>query len=240
VWRNKVAPPLQAWAHALRSDIALKSAVVELRVRYLTQAQSLLHGDLHSGSVMATPDDTRVIDGEFAWVGPTGFDVGNFLAHYVMAWYAKPFHAGAPQAIAAYRDAIAGDIAGFWLTFRRRFLEVWRQSDAAGDGLPAGHFADAAGEARLETIRHTYVESIFRDALGYFAIKTVRRIVGYAQIADFLTIEDIDRRAEAQAGALALARALFKRPQDFPDIAALVDALPLFEGAGLDPRRAPQ
>jgi len=240
VWRNKVVAPLQAWAHALRSDIALKSAVADLRLRYLTQAQSLLHGDLHSGSVMATPDDTRVIDGEFAWVGPTGFDVGNFIAHYVMAWFAKPSHAGKRDAIAAYRDAIAGDIARFWLTFRRRFLDIWRQSDAAGDGLPSAHFSDAAGQARVEAIRRAYVEAIFRDALGYLAIKTIRRIIGYAQIADFLVIEDVNRRAVLQAGALALARALLKRPQDFPDIAALIAALPRYEGAGLDPKRAPQ
>ena len=239
VWRNKVTPPLAAWAAALRADIGLKSAVADLRLRYLTTAQSLLHGDLHSGSVMATPVDTRVIDGEFAWVGPTGFDVGNFLAHYVMAWYAKPFHAGAPDAIAAYRDAIAGDVARFWLTFRRRFLEIWRESDASGDGLPSGHFADPAGRARLETFRRRYVETIFRDAIGYLAIKIIRRIVGYAQIADFLAIEDVERRAEAQAGALALSRALLKRPEDFPDIAAVIDALAAFEGAGLDPKRAP-
>jgi 5-methylthioribose kinase len=239
VWRNKIIPPLQACAAALRSDIALKGAVAELRLRYLMKAQSLLHGDLHSGSVMATFGDTRVIDGEFAWVGPTGFDVGNFLAHYVMAWYAKPFHGGAPETIAAYRDAVADDIARFWLTFRRRFLEIWRESDAAGDGFPPAHFADPAGRARLDTFRNAYVDSIFRDAVGYLALKTIRRIVGYAQIADFLVIEDLDRRAQAQSGALALARALLKRSEAFPDIAALVDALPLYEGAGLDPKRAP-
>jgi len=239
VWRNKVTAPLAAWAAALRADVGLKSAVAHFRLRYLTSAQSLLHGDLHSGSVMATPDDTRVIDGEFALVGPTGFDVGNFLAHYVMAWYAKPFHAGAHGAIADYRDAIADDIARFWLTFRRRFLEIWRDEDASGDGLPPSHFADPAGRARLETFRQAYVEAIFRDAIGYLAIKTIRRIVGYAQIADFLTIGDEERRAEAQAGALALARALLKRPENFPDIAAIVDALAYFEGAGLDPKRAP-
>ena len=94
---------------------------------------------------MATPDDTRVIDGEFAWVGPTGFDVGNFIAHYVMAWYAKPFHAGAPEAIAAYRDAIAGDIARFWLTFRRRFLEIWRDADGVRRRPASGSFRRPRG-----------------------------------------------------------------------------------------------
>lgn len=239
VWRNKATAPLEAWARALRSDIELKTAVSRLRILYLTNAQSLLHGDLHSGSIMVTPEDTRVIDGEFAWVGPTGFDVGNFLANSVMAWYAKPFHAGTPDELAACRDAIGDDIVGFWLTFRRDFLRVWRASDTAGDALPQACFADPAGRARLETLREAYVEAIFRDAVGFLAVEINRRIIGYAQIADFLAIEDVKARAEAQAGALALARALLKRPGDFPDIAAIVSALPLFEGAGLDPWKAP-
>ena len=43
VWRNKATPPLESWAAALRADVALKSAVANLRLGYLTKAQSLLH-----------------------------------------------------------------------------------------------------------------------------------------------------------------------------------------------------
>jgi 5-methylthioribose kinase len=205
VWRNKITPPLRAWAAELRSDVALKSAVAGLRLAYLNKPQSLLHGDLHSGSVMVTPEETRVIDGGFAWVGPTGFDVGAFLAHLVMAWYAKPFHEGDAAELAAYRDDLAGDISDFWSAFRRRFLEIWRSSESAGDGLPASHFADAAGKASLATLREPHVDDVLRDAVGFLALKIIRRIIGYAQIEDFLVIEDIERRAEAQSGALGLA-----------------------------------
>ena len=75
--------------------------------------------------------------------------------------------------------------------------------------------------------------------IGYLAIKIIRRIVGYAQIADFLTIEDVERRAEAQAGALALARALLKRPAGLSRHRRDRRRASAFEGAGPDPKRAP-
>ena len=237
VWRNKlIEPHLSAWEDAFRSDLDLKAAVARLRALYFGKTQSLIHGDLHTGSVMVTPEDTRVIDGEFAWVGPSGFDVGNFIAHYVMAWFAKGHQAGGASERAAFREVIAANIVTFHETFRRRFLEIWRAEDNAGDAYPAAHFAGPAGEARLESLRQAYVDDIFRDTIGFLALKIIRRVLGYAQIADFLVIEDQEAQARAKAGALALARSLLLHPQRYPDIAAVVDALPRFEDIGLDPR----
>jgi 5-methylthioribose kinase len=124
--RNRVTAPLEGWAAAFRADIDLKEAVARARLAYLTHAQSLLHGDLHSGSIMVTPEETRVIDGEFAWVGPSGFDIGNFIAHYVMAWYATPFHGAASGETAHFRGLLAADILTFWQHFETRFLAHWR------------------------------------------------------------------------------------------------------------------
>lgn len=235
VWRNKIIAPLQGWGEALRGDIDLKAAVARARLAYLGKAQSLIHGDLHSGSVMVTADETRVIDGEFAWVGPSGFDVGNFLAHYAMVWFAKPFHPGDAAEHAAFRTLIEGDIVDFWQRFETRFLDIWRACETEADGFPRSHFDDPPAAARLETLRRGYVADIFRDAVAFLALKTIRRIVGYAQIADFLAIEDIDRRALAMAGALAFARSLLLHPDRYTDVAAVVAALHRFETAGLDP-----
>ncbi len=237
VWRNKVIEPhLSAWGDAFRADLDIKTAVARLRALYFGKTQSLIHGDLHSGSVMVTPEDTRVIDGEFAWVGPSGFDVGNFIAHYVMAWFAKGYQAGNATERTAFRDVIAADIVTFYETFRRRFLEIWRAEANAGDAYPATHFAGATGEARLESLRQAYVDDIFRDAVGFLALKIIRRVLGYAQIADFLVIEDPETQARAKASALALARSLLLHPNRYPDIAAIVGALTRFDDVGLDPR----
>ena len=54
----------------MRRDTPLKLAVQELKACFLSDAEALLHGDLHTGSVLVTPADTRVIDPEFAFYGP--------------------------------------------------------------------------------------------------------------------------------------------------------------------------
>jgi 5-methylthioribose kinase len=235
VARNRVIEPLEAWAQALRDDIDLKEAVARARLAYLTKAQSLIHGDLHSGSILVTQAETRIFDGEFAWVGPSGFDIGTFIAHYVMAWYAKPFHAVPPEARSGFRDRVAADIVTFWQRFEAQFLEHWRAYEGETDGYPASHFGDPALSARLAALRRLYVADIFRDAVAFLGCKIIRRVLGFAQIEDFLTIADLGKRAHAQAGALAFARSLLLHPERYRDIVDVVAALPQFESAGLSP-----
>jgi len=225
--RNRILPALEPWAARLREDDEIKRAVAALRLAYLTKAQSLLHGDLHSGSVMATPDDTRVIDGEFAGVGPTGFDVGNFLAHLVIAWFAAPF---GPGDAAAFRARLEGDVVAFWRGFRHRFLELALKAE--GDGLPTSHFA--ANDPHRARLLEAYVDDVLRDAVGFLGVELVRRIVGFAQVQDFLSLGDAQTAPKARA--LSLARALLKEPDAFRDPETLVAALPAHDHAGLDPR----
>lgn len=235
VWRNKISEPLGAWAEALKRDIDLKDAVTRARLAYLSKAQSLLHGDLHSGSIMVTADETRIIDSEFAWVGPTGFDTGNFIAHYVMAWFAKPFQPNQATDATTYRALLTADIVSFWQRFEERFLAIWRAFDGDNDGVPATVYASAVDRARLESFRRAYVADLFADTVQVLGIEIIRRIIGYAQIADFHVIEDVATRAEAQAGALAFARSLLIHPERYQDIASVVAALARFENAGLLP-----
>lgn len=62
-----------------------------LKYLFLTNAQSLLHGDLHlhTGSVYITREETKVIDPEFAFYGPMGYDMGNVIAKIVHWTYTE-------------------------------------------------------------------------------------------------------------------------------------------------------
>lgn len=57
--------------------------------RFMERQQALLHGDLHTGSLMCTEDTTYVIDAEFAFCGPIAFDVGKMIANLLIAYFAS-------------------------------------------------------------------------------------------------------------------------------------------------------
>lgn len=59
------------------NDIILKNGINNLKNKFLSNTQALLHGDLHTGSIMTSPNGTTyIIDPEFAFYGPMGFDIG--------------------------------------------------------------------------------------------------------------------------------------------------------------------
>ena len=92
--------PLNRWTspwldqdkHAFEQDAALKVTAQARKYQFLTCAQALIHGDLHTGSIMLTTQETRVIDPEFAFVGPIGFDVGAVIGNLLLAFCAQSGH----------------------------------------------------------------------------------------------------------------------------------------------------
>lgn len=58
----------------------------------MTKSQALLHGDLHTGSIMVTDSQTRVFDPEFAFYGPMGFDIGAIIGNLLLNFAAQEGH----------------------------------------------------------------------------------------------------------------------------------------------------
>jgi 5-methylthioribose kinase len=201
------SPQLDGLAAAFRADAPLKVAVQELKWAFLTRGEALLHGDLHTGSVMVTEQDTRVIDPEFAFFGPIGFDVGAFLANLMLSYFAQAGHPGEPDAIAAYRNWLLDTIEAVWIRFEDKFLALWRRC-ATGDAFVAGLFADPAGAAALEIHRRATMARILADSVGFAGAKMVRRILGLAHVEDLESIEDPQLRAVCETNALQFARHL--------------------------------
>jgi 5-methylthioribose kinase len=226
--RNRhTSPQLDATAADLRRDGPLKVGAARLGQKFLNQPEALVHGDLHSGSVMVTQDDTRVIDPEFAFYGPIGFDLGAFFGNLLLSWYSQPGHAShaAGDDRVAYQEWILDQANVFWETFRSRFLDLWAHQ-ARGDAYPAAMFAQPADAAALKSARNDYVDALYDDMLGYAACKMIRRILGFAHVIDFERIPDADVRSHCEAGALAMARLLLTHPGQFHSIDDVIDAVP--------------
>ncbi|WP_172293313.1 S-methyl-5-thioribose kinase [Pseudoruegeria sp. HB172150] len=211
---NRHTDGLERIVASLRSDRALKIAAQELKMAFTSRGETMLHGDLHTGSVMVSETDTRVIDPEFAVYGPMGFDIGMLIANFLMASLSQPGH-GADRG--AYAEWILEEAQIIWNTFAEEFSRLWR-SERTGILYPASLYEDQGQPEASETALSRLLNAIWRDALGFCGIECHRRILGLAHNADFELISDERMRASCEARALALGRDLVLRRDDIADI----------------------
>jgi 5-methylthioribose kinase len=217
------SPWLDATAARFREDLDAHVAISRLKLKFLSSAEALIHGDLHTGSIMVTDSKTQIIDPEFAFYGPMGFDVGAVLANLLMSYFASAGHERSPGDRGSFEVWILQTVEDVWTGFAQKFLTLWCD-EARGDAYPATLFAGKAGLARLETERQAYMARLFQDSVGFAAAKIIRRILGLAHNIDFEWIEDTRQRAICEARSLHLARAMLVNTESFSSIEAVTGA----------------
>jgi len=216
-------PWLDSHAEATRMDSELKIAIARLKRKFMGAPEALIHGDLHTGSVMLWVADTRVIDPEFAFMGPMGFDVGAVIANLLLNYFSQIGHEDAPGGRDAYREWILGTILSVWTRFRQKFLHLW-ETAPGGDAYAPGLFDDPASREALARERDAYMNSLFTDTVGFAAAKMIRRLLGVAHNIDLECIADTKRRATAEMRALTLARDLMVNTNRYETMSHVTEA----------------
>ena len=216
-------PHLDADKRAFENDSALKFAAQARKYQFLTATQALIHGDLHTGSIMLTKEDTRVIDPEFAFVGPIGFDVGAVIGNLFLAYCSQEGHEASPGARDAYRVWILDQIAAVWTGFHDRFLALWRGAQK-GEAYVADLVVSPQDETAMEAERARFMRKLFEDALAFGGLKMIRRILGLAHVEDLERIADPAVRAICERKALLIGRELVLGATAFTNIADVTAA----------------
>ena len=179
----------------LYSDAALHAEVASLRLGFMNNAQALLHGDLHSGSIFLNESDLKVLDPEFAFYGPMGYDIGNVIGNLFFAWANKAFTAPETQ---AFCDQIAGCIeAVFDLTqekLSRRYDELVT--------LPL---------YRVPAFRQSWLDGVMADSVGYAGTEIIRRTVGDSKVMELDSVTDPSVKIPMERALLKLGIALIKQ-----------------------------
>lgn len=179
----------------IRGDRVLIREIGLAKMRFQEDAQSLVHGDLHTGSVFVRADaadgergSVRAFDPEFGTYAPTGFDLGAVWANLVIA---------AARARALGRDADAERLLllpnDLVAAFEAEFVSRWPER------VDPRVYRDDVLDATLERVRS--------DAAVYAGAKAIRRIVGFSKVADIQTLDPAERETAARL-VLRAARAL--------------------------------
>jgi len=202
--RNSYLDDNEPDAKALINDNFMKSEVAALKYSFMTSTEALIHGDLHSGSVMVKADShgisqsTKAFDSEFAFYGPCAFDIGAVLANYYIAM-ARTVALARTEHLEYLKELPSQT----WNAFEEHYRALWPSR------VDKRIFSDEFLDVLLKGWK--------LDALGYASAKMSRRIVGLAKTSDIETLEPA-LRVGAARGVLQAAQAMIRERHVDTDI----------------------
>ncbi len=199
---NADIPELSDVADRIANDVELKTKILQLKYKFMNQSDALLHGDLHTGSIMINQDETYVIDSEFAFVGPMGFDVGALIANLVMSWVSHTVQDYNSQ----YSNLILETINSVWHQFHDKFCTLWHTTKQSAL-LTKGFASDEIFNAYQEQ----YMQTLLQESIGFAGCKIIRRQFGIAGVEDIRGIKDNAQREEANRLAIEIGERFIKQ-----------------------------
>ena len=178
----------------LYRDETLKTEVAKLRCAFMNNAQALLHGDLHTGSVFANEQGVKIIDPEFAFYGPMGYDIGNVIGNLFFSRGNKAFTAPGNAEPAAALDRTISDL---YDKTREKLSEKY-------DELVEFSLY------RSPQFKSFYLDSVMADALGYAGTELIRRVVGDSKVSELTSVQDLALRVPLERALIRLGIFLIK------------------------------
>ncbi|KAA1163984.1 S-methyl-5-thioribose kinase [Pseudoalteromonas distincta] len=198
--RNNYPKQLQNEVDAIQKNNALKLEIAKLKANFLSNPQTLLHGDMHSGSIFVDCNNTKMIDPEFGFFGPIGFDIGSFIGNLLLNYCAQAGHIEDFVARRNYQTHLLSCIVDTYSLFEQQWLELIRTKTLDESLAPVGY-------------AQYFMKNVLQDAVGYCGAELIRRTIGLAHVSDIDSISDDNARLTVQKQTLALGEQLILNAQ---------------------------
>lgn len=210
--RNNIHSEIRQQAQQLWHDEALQAEVAQLKADFLSKPQALLHGDVHSGSIFINEENCKVIDAEFGFYGPIGFDVGSLIGNLLLNYLG---HFGLTQDTDGrqqQQDYLVSQVQSLWQEFSAQFTQL---------------MSNECREPALQNslYQQRFMQQVWADTLGYAGCELIRRTVGLAHVADLDSISDSTVRGTCEAKALQLGRDLIMQRHSLANMSQLMQLL---------------
>ena len=158
--------------------------VAMMRNNFMNNAQALIHGDLHTGSIFINEGGIKIIDPEFAFYGPMAYDIGNVIGNLYFAMYYNEIVSNNKQMYEYLQRTIYNIIVFIKKKMEKKLRSLIR--------LPI--YND-------EFIRN-YVDRTISDSLRYAGTEMIRRVVGDSKVLEITSVKDVDKRADLEKSIL--------------------------------------
>ena len=192
----------------LYKDENLHTEVLKLKNEFMTNAQALIHGDLHTGSIFVKDDEIKIIDSEFAFYGPIGYDIGNVIANLIFAKIRNLILNRTPNNFDIW---ITKTIKNTLDLFKKKFCKYLLKNTEENSIKTKGFY-------------QWYLNGILEYTAGAAGLEIIRRIVGEAKVKDIETIKNSELKSKGERLGIAVAkdfiirRKEIKQGKDYLDI----------------------
>ena len=187
----------------------------KLKYKFMNNPQSLLHGDLHSGSIFVTESKTKVIDPEFAFYGPIGYDLGNVVGNLFFSYIHSDIVMSNEVEKRAYLSYLETTIAEIMDKFTEKFIRAY--DEKVIDPM-----------AKNPLYKRWMIASILEDAAGMAGTEIIRRTIGDSKVKEIESIESIEARVYMDKFLILLGKSLIKdryKIKTGKDYVALIDKI---------------
>ena len=161
----------------------LHFAILKLREKFMNYSQSLIHGDLHSGSIFINEKGIKIIDPEFSFYGPMAYDVGNVIGNLYFPLYRAKFFMEENEKKEKFINWLEKCIFDISNLFSEKCKLLWEKY--SNDKL-----------LKNEKFRDYYIENIVKDSLAYAGTEIIRRTIGDAKVLGLTSLESSEKKLQ--------------------------------------------
>ena len=163
----------------------LHFAILKLREKFMNYSQSLIHGDLHSGSIFINEKGIKIIDPEFSFYGPMAYDIGNVIGNLYFPLYRAKFFMEDSKKKEEFINWLEKCILDIPILFSEKCKLLWEKY--SNDKL-----------LKNKKFRDYYIENIVKDSLAYAGTEIIRRTVGDAKVLELTNLETSEKKLELE------------------------------------------
>lgn len=185
----------------------LKIEVAKLRDKFMNYSQALIHGDLHTGSIFINENGIKIIDPEFAFYGPIGYDIGNVIGNLFFNFVNKIYYSNNNNFIEYIKNTIIETYDKTLSAFNKKYDDIIE--------FPLYKEKD---------FKTYYISNIFSDALGYAGTEIIRRTVGDSKVFEISSIDLDDKKIEFERSLINIGIYLIMNREKIKTGKEIIDA----------------
>lgn len=182
-------------------------STAKLKEHFKNYSQSMLHGDLHTGSIFINEYEIKVFDPEFSFYGPMGYDIGNILGNLIISYVVSAF---SEKSELSYRKWLNTTIRNILI----KFMDLYNKN-----------YDEDVIEvtAKNEAFKKYYLDNIIKDSFGYMGTEILRRTIGMAKVPQLKNINDNKNKSSIEKILIEISVYLIENFEQLRDIGHIME-----------------